>query len=545
MPKHRRSEFESSLASLRAPATTAEDWPEAVGYGQFAAGPMAVRERGWAAAPQEPSWQEWEEWQDWAPPPAMHPDHPSAPVPRIRLPDDYPSGPMPAPRRSGPPDLPRRRPGGSARTWNPPPQTPGAGFDGGNRRLYAVPDAEDYAPAALRPRENPGRQFPGHPAADLAGPDWPEPIDFEPRQGPALREVGRFQPQPGPSSRDDIGYQRQAGHGWQETSGYWHETGPFEPGRGPATGQFQDGRFLDRDSDFTAGQVLTLADGRAAQIAREAQDYADSICEAAEREAAAITGQATGQAATIREAAEREAATIREAAQREAATVTQQATGQAATIREAAEREAGEMRARLDSMTGELGRVAAYVTENLVAPPMPATAPALPGATPVPPGTRAAPPVTAPAMPDRRPVAPETRPAKPATRPARPETGPVARPTGPTKPGATPAKKPQTAGRQARAMRAVTYATAAALAFATVAAGTEIAEHGLSFFTFRNGGTGETPGTETDQQFEAQHQKAATHQAAAPKGAVQQATAPKGRHHKTSGQTAGASTSRP
>jgi hypothetical protein len=555
VPKHRRSEIEPPLASVRAPAYTAEDWPEAVGYGPraVAAGPMAAPEPGWAAAPpghswqdwapQDPSWQEWEEWQDWGPPPALHPDHPSAPVPRIQLPDDYPSGPMPAQRRSGPPELPQRRPGGSARTWNPPPQPPDAGYDNGNRRLYVVPDgatAEDYAAGAQRARENRGRQYPGHPAADLAGPDWPETVDFQPHQGQALPEVSRFQREPGPSSRDAFGYQSQTGHGWQETSDYWPETGPFEPGRGPATGRFQDDRFPNRDSAWTAGQVLTLADSRAAEIAQEAQDYAASICEDAERHAAAITEQAAGRAATMREAAEREAATIRETAERDAAAVTQQATGQAATIRETAEREIAELRTRLDSMTGELGRVAAYVTENLVAPAMPGTAPALPGVSPALPGTRPVSPATAPAKPAGRPAAPAARPANPATRPARPDTKPGARPAGPAKPGTTPAKKAQTAGRQARAMRAITYATAASLAFATVAAGTEIAEHGFSFFTFRNGGTGETPGTETDQQFEALQQKAAEHKAAPHKVVAHEATAPKGRHHKRSDQAVSA-----
>jgi hypothetical protein len=517
VPKHRRSEIEPSLASLHAPANTAEDWPEAVGYGPFAgAGPMAVSEPGWAAAPQEPSWQEWEEWQDWAPPPALHPDHPSAPVPRIQFPDDYPSGPMSAPRRSGPPDLPQRRPGGSARTSNPPPQPPDAGYGNGNRRLYAVPDvavAEDYAAGAQRFSENPGRQFPGHPAADLAGPDWPETIDFQPQQGPPMREIRGFQAEPGLPRRDPTGYQRPAGPGWQETSDYWPETDPYGPGHGPAPGRFQDARFPGRESQWTAGQVLALADGRAAQIAQEAQDYAAEIRDAAEREAAAITQQATGHAATMREAAEREAA----------------------AIREAAEREAAELRARLDSMTGELGRVAAYVTENLVAPAMPATAPALPGATPAPPGTRPVSPATTPGRPATRPTAPAARPAKPDAKPSRPDTAPGARPTGPARPRTTPAKKPQTAGRQARAMRAITYATAASLAFATVAAGTEIAEHGFSFFTFRNGGTGETPGTETDQQFEALQQKAAAHKVVA-----HQAIAPKGRHHKKSAQTVSA-----
>ena len=547
VPKHRRSEIESSRASLWAPANAAEDWPEAVGYGQFggSAGPIGMPEPGWGASPQEPSWQELEEWQNWGPPPAMHPDHPSAPVPRIQLSDDYPSGPMPPARRSGATDLPHRRPGGSARTWNPP-QTPEAGFDNGGRRLYAVPDAppaEDYGPTARRGPENPRR--PVRQAAGLAGPDWPEPVNFQPRQGPALPEAGRFQQQPGPAGYDAVGYQRQTFPGWQESSDYWPESGPFEPDRGPATGPFMDGRSAGREShSTTAGQVLTLADGRAAQITQEAQDYADAICDAAEREAAAITEQATGQATTIRVAAEREAATIREAAEREAAAVTKQATGQAATIRQAAEREAADLRAQLDSMTGELGRVAAYVTENLVAPPMPATAPALPGAMPALPGARPAPPATGPAKPATTPAGPRTAPTSqphapgtrtvkpgsaPGTRTAKPGNAPRTTPGGPAKqtatpakPTAAPAKQADTQGRQRRAFRVAAAGTAALLSVAAVGAITMTGIHGFSFFVFREAGQGETPGNFKDSNFLARQAAAQHHDAA-----------PKGKHHKT------------
>jgi hypothetical protein len=495
VPKHRMSEIEPSRASAWTHANTAEDWPEAVGYGQFAGstGPMGgMPEPGWAASPPEHSWQELEEWQNWGPP-AMHPDHPSAPVPRIQLSDDYPSGPMPRP--SGPPDLPRRRPGGSARAWNPPPQAPDAGFDNGNRRLYAVPDSppvEDYAPPALRAPENQGRRH----LADLAGPDWPETVDFQPRQGP--------------SSREAIGYQRQTFPGWQEPSDYRPESGPFETGRGPAAGRFPDGRTARRDS--TAGQVLTLADGRAAQIAQEAQDYADAVCDEAERQAAAITEQATGQATTIREAAER----------------------QAATMREAAERELAELRARLDSMTGELSRVAAYVTENLVAPAMPATAPALPGATPALPGTRPAP-DGMPAKPGTRPAGPRTAPASqphgPGTRTAKPGSAPGTRTAKPgSAPGTRPAGQLDTHGRQRKAMRGFVWATAGLVAFATIAGATEIAQHGFGFFAFRAGGFGETPGGITDQQFEAHDVNIRGN--AIP--AAHTAKAPTGKHHKTS-----------
>jgi len=79
-------------------------------------------------------------------------------------------------------------------------------------------------------------------------------------------------------------------------------------------------------------------------------------------------------------------------------------------------------------------------------------------------------------------------------------------------------------------MRIATWGTAAAVALAVIGGATEIGLHGFSFFVFRNGGTGETPGSETDQQFLS---KQAT--------SVHQAAAPKGKHHKTSDQAVQAS----
>jgi hypothetical protein len=393
--------------------------PEAVGYGHAAGafGPPAVHagaghagngyraptgyadgsaEPGWQITPETQSWQDLKGWQEWGPPPELHPDHPSAPVPRVQVPADHPSGPMPAPRTSGPPGAPQWRPDEPARAWSAPPPSPDAGYDNGNRLLYAVPDEAPYA--------------------DHAGP-----------------------------------------------------------------GRFQNSAASSRDSLWTAGQVLTLAEGRAAQIAQQAHDYAAAIRESAEREAAAITQQASGHAATVRQAAER----------------------QAAEIRQAAEREAAELRARLDSMSGELGRVAAYVTESLAAPAMPSTAPALPGAPPAPPGASPAQPTATPARHDATPSRPDTTPA------------------GPAKPRTTPAKKPQKQGRQQQAMRIATAATAALCLFAVGTGATEIGLHGFPFFVFRSGGTGQTAGTETDQQFLARQAAAAHH-----------VVAPKGRHHR-------------
>ena len=531
VPKHRRSEIEPSRASLRSPASPAEIWPEAVGYGQAAAtfrpaarragvGPAgngyraptgydrAAADPDWEVAHEAHAWQEWEDWQDWGPPPALHPDHPSAPVPRVQFPDDHPSRPMPVPRISGPPEPPRWQWDEPVRTWGPPPQTPD-GYDNGNRRLYAVPDD-----AALADDD-------AQPAADLAEPYWRETNGF---QGPAPRQVSHFQQQPGVR--------------WQETTDYRREADPFGLDREPAAGRFHTGHPPGRDSLWTAGQVLTLAEGRAAQIGQQAQDYAAAIHEAAEREAAAITQQATGHAATIREAAEREAAAI-----------TQEATGQATAIRDAAERRAAELRAGLDSMSGELGRVASYVTENLAVPPMPATVPALPEVTLAPPGTRPAPPDGTPAKPGSRPGGPRTAPASqphepgtttarpgsaPGTRTARPGIAPRTTPGGPARQTAAPAKQGQAPGRQRRAMRIATAGTAALLSVAAIGAVTMTGIHGFSFFVFREGAQGETPGNFTDTDFLAR-QAAAQHHDSAPKAAQHHDSAPKGRHHKATG----------
>jgi hypothetical protein len=441
VPKHRRSEIEPSLASAGV-SRAADFWPEAVGYGQAP-----------AAYPDVPLWEEWANIEDWGPPPELHPDHPSAPVPRIQLPADHPSRPMPAIRGSDPLELAHRRPGDSGRTPTAPPRSPGAGYGNGNRRLHLVPRDLPVArpPAAPRVPGDLGDQFPRPSAARLAA------------------------------------------QGRQAAADYRREAGPSGPGPGPVTGRVPQGRPPRTDSLWAAGQVLTLADDRAAQITQEAQHYAAAIRAAAERDAAAMTQQAASRADEI----------------------THQATGQAAAIRDAAEREAAELRARLESMSGELGRVAAYVTDNLVAAPgilaAPVIAPALPGA--------------APALPAAPPASP-TPPARPALRPARPDAKPGPRPARPAGPATTPARDPQKRPRQLQAMRVATYATATLLAFAVATGATEIGLHGFKFFTFREAGVGQTSGNQTDQNFLAPKPKA-THHAAAPKG----------RHHKKAKQT--------
>jgi hypothetical protein len=202
---------------------------------------------------------------------------------------------------------------------------------------------------------------------------------------------------------------------------------------------------------------------------------ADSI-----RVAERVLADADQQAAAIRQQAASQAVAIRETAEREAAEIRRLAETQGTAIREAAEREAAELRAHLTAMAAEMARVAAYVTESLTSPGLPA----------LPPPRQAGP--RALSTPVELPVEPGAEPAvQPAARLATaPRTRPRARPA--TKPAARPGAKPKT--RQYKAIRLTSVATAALVVFATVAGSTEIGLHGFKFFVFRSAGTGATNG---------------------------------------------------
>jgi len=344
--KHRRSE-EPSLASAGARMSTAEYWPEEAGYDRAVAaarpgtGPRESRYPGsidynnGSDGPDGQSWPEWEEWQDrqdWGPPPALHPDHPSAPVPRVQLPADHPSGPMPA----------FRGPAGPGRA--------------GPRR--SVPP-----PRGAGRMRSPGRHDSVTTSATVG-------------YLTVHHEVSSFRRGPGGAGRHATDYQRQAGPGGQHFTRYRDDAGPYGPGPGPATDSLEDESSPDSDPLWMAGQVLTLADDKAASLARDAQD----------------------EAAAIREAAEREASAIREAAVQEAA----------------------ELRARLNSMLGELSRITAYLTESIADPAMAAIAPAMAAAAPA----------IAPSLPGAGPAIGVASPARPATRPAGPGVRPAVKPAG-------------------------------------------------------------------------------------------------------------------
>jgi hypothetical protein len=150
--------------------------------------------------------------------------------------------------------------------------------------------------------------------------------------------------------------------------------------------------------------------------------------------------------------------------------------------------------------------MSAYVSQNLG---IPGNAPAMPPSAIAPART----PAVAPRAPGTGPGALAAAPRRPPGLPGRP-----GRP-GTADPKTRPAGKPQKGSRQYQAMRIATYASAALLVFALVSGVTEIGLRGFKFFVFRPGGTGETAGSETDQQFLAREADAALH-----------VEAPKGRH---------------
>jgi hypothetical protein len=185
-----------------------------------------------------------------------------------------------------------------------------------------------------------------------------------------------------------------------------------------------------------------------------------------------------------------QAAEIVTTAEHKAAEITQSAADRAAATVTTAEREAAEMRAATTKMTVELGRVAAYVVENLAVSTEPATKPGDPPAAKL-----ATPPVTEPQA--RPTTKTASRPQRDATenlikpaRPARSATRPAARPgISPRRtPAARPAAKPK--ARQVGAWRKMVAALAVLFLVGITSAATEIGLHGFSFFVFRNTGAG-------------------------------------------------------
>ena len=429
--KHRRSEAEPLRTAGISPAPMAVADPEVGAAGPRGAEPWPVGPQASDRAPSPAAnvfdpgadqqcppdlgsgaWPQWD-----SPLPEMHPDHPSAPISRVRAPI---ARARQAPGQSGP----GRRPDGDLGR----PAVP-------TYRLQRRPGAEPNA----------GNGAPGDRAQ--AGPN-PLARGNSPGQG--------YDPGQRQASAQDY----SPGQGYPPGPGYPHPRG-YDPG--PAY----------RRAQAAAEQDAAAIRQQAAAIRRAAEQDAAAI-----RQQAAAIRRAEQDAAAIRQ----QAAAIRRAEQ-DAAPIRQQA----AAIRRA-EQEVTQLSGHLLAMSGELRRVSAYLNENLGSPGGLATMPA-PDLGP------ATAPATAPPRPRTRPDAPTTRPARPRTRSA---------------------KKPQKQSSQYQSMRLAGYLVAALLLFAVATGATEFGLHGFDFFVFRSGGTGETSGTETDQQFLAR-QKAAAHHIVAPK----------------------------
>lgn len=438
----------SSAAYLQSPPdTVGPDWPPSQG--------------GSASWP--PQWD--------APPPELHPDHPSAPVPRVRVPGTPPRRPDP----------------GNFAT----PDNASAYYSGGSpyppARDYSTGHGYGYPP----PRDN------GISHANLPAPAGDSGPGYAPAQGyDSGRDDG-----PAPRIQSHPGYSAASGYG--QSQGYPQASGP-RGGPGRRLYAVPDSHAAGpRDISLAGGQMVPFG-GRAAALAEPAwpddpQDsgslaLAEQLLSNADSQAATITQDAWSQAIAIREAAEQDAAAIRQ---------------QATAVREAAEHEAAEMRAAVLSMSEQLGRLAAYVTDNFAIPRDTPTA-LLAGA---PAALVAAPPVASPPVP----AGPAARPARPAARPARPATRPVAKPGKSTAQPAT-----GTRGRQARTARKMAAVLAVAVMVGLVSGGTELALHGGRFFIFRANGAGATETGPTENQGPGQPD--------AP-GAQHAHPAPAGKHH--------------
>jgi hypothetical protein len=455
----------------------------------------------WPPDPGEVPWPRWD-----GPPPELHPDHPSAPVPRVRAPGPPgPAGPgrglggnaaRRAPGVAGSSPLPQRRPGTRPHPGNtgPQPRVNPQGYAPGynsGRGTQATFPGEAYEPGP-RLQPGPGYNSGQHPRSQISPPAQGQSLPpFQPSRGYSPAQYYGPGPDYSPARAYNTAYALAQGYapdpGYAPAEGYQGDRGnrrlyavPDEArvvglGQHPGGGQtpLRDGTSSWPTGQRPAGQVLTVAEDQAAAITREASE----------------------EAAAIRQAAEQEAATIRRQVSIQAAAIQQEAADQAAAIRQAAEREAAELKAALVAMSGELGRAAAYVTQNLAAPG------AAPAALPAGPATRPARPNAEPASPDTKPVRPGSRPAGPAARPARPDARPTTKPV----------------GRQAKVYRKF-VAAFAVVSLIGVATGTaELALHGFAFYIFRANGAGATETGPTEDQGPGQpgapgaHHQPATH----------------------------------
>jgi len=421
---------------------------------------------GWAPDLAEP----WSQWN--VPPPVMHPDHPSAPVPRVRA-SQAPTGPIPvgnpgqlATPPAAQPLLQQRRPGG----WpNPGGARPRANPPGRSNRLrQAYNPGWGDGPGQYPRVYPPGGPFPGDGASQA---HWPSPA-YGAGQGYG----------PAPGYRSGQGY--NPGPGQPPAHGY----NPGQPGFAPAPGydRYQPGAgYSQRQSypDDRDNRRLYAVPGGA------------SVPGPAPWQAGAAHGGDLWSNRQARSAGD-EAAAIRQAAEHEAA-----------VIRQAAEQEAAELRAAVMAMSTQLGHVATYLNDYLGKHALREERPQAQGIA-----TR------------EWELVPETA--------ARPNVGMATPPRAARTRGLSAPPDVKPGGRQAAAMRKMTIVFAALLSVAVLGGLTELGLHGFGFFVFRSAGTGATDnnGLQENQgpgQPDApgtQHAKPAKHAAhhSAPKPTPQQ-----------------------
>jgi len=461
---------------------------------------------------------------------ALHPDHPSWPgrqdprwpvIEAALLENDHPSWPErqapPWPRAE--PPVQGKNPGSPGGSSGPRPELPPASLRG--PRYSPAPLPEPPLPARVRMDFAPRAGF--APRTGLAPlPDYPPPARFAPRPDHAPRPdyAARtdFAPRADYPPRADYAnrpyYAPRADYANRPYDAPQPDCAPradYSPGtalapRARPMYQGQSAGVLDR-----VQPAAGLAWPEAALVRPEPAPVWDV---GSAQLASWILTEANQQAAEITHEARDQAATSLADARHEAAELKRRASETAAATLAAAELQAARVRAAITKLSGELGAVAAYVTENLLtsAPPamMPAAMPtATPATTPpaVPSDTspaaepeteaQARPAARAAAAPGTRPAGrPGTRPAtkpdaQPAAQPtARPGTRPITRPT--TRPKTQPATKRKGRTRQQVAFRVSAVAASALVAFSLVSGATEVAQHGFPFFVFRSAGTGET-----------------------------------------------------
>ncbi len=368
-----------------------------------------------------------------------HPSFPGGSYPGAPSPDpyftDHPSFPGADPRYPGARRPGARRPGADHSSW-----PGGAGGPAGPRR-QASPEPHNGHPSRAASPQAAGART----AAGIWGPPDAPPGGATDRMQQQSTQVARtagaatqaYQDVAFGDGRLQVILTGTPAVGWAGATGLDARPEDLVQLAGGQTAQLADairrdvGEFQHAHSLWLAGRILSGAESQAAEIRQEAYE----------------------QAAALRAAAEREAAEARQ---------------QAAAMRATAEAEAADLLTSARTMSSELGRVAAYVTENLTSPGLPITRPAArpeaePGSEPT--------------------VRPEARPTRPATEPtARPGARPSARRA------ARSATKPN--GRQVKALRKVVIALMAVFLVGAVSGTTEIALHGFSFFVFRNAGAG-------------------------------------------------------